>query len=134
MEIQKAGTLSGHQNPIFTVANGPDPAMLFTAGNDKGVVQWNMGTLSFERIVLPVQSSVYKLYLIPGTSLLAVGERRGLASIVDVNTGEVVARLEHHQRPVFDIIAFVDKPELILSSEDGTVSVWDRRDYSLLYH
>lgn len=133
MEIQKVGTLSGHQNPIFTVESGSEPAMLFTAGNDKGVVQWDMEALSFKRILLPVQSSVYKLYLIPGTSLLAVGERRGLVTIVDTITGEVVATLEHHQRPVFGIIAFADKPELVLSSEDGTVSVWDRRTYRLLY-
>lgn len=134
MEIQKAGTLSGHQNPIFTVANGADPTQVFTAGNDKGVVQWDLQTMSFERIILPVQSSVYKLYRIPGTSLLAIGERRGLVSVVDIDTAGVVAKLEHHQRPVFDIIAFEDKPELILSSEDGSVSVWDRRNFSLLYH
>lgn len=134
MEIQKAGTLSGHQNPIFTVENGSEPKVLFTAGNDKGVVQWNLETMAFERIVLPVQSSVYKLYLIPGTSLLAVGMRSGHVSIVDTGTGKAVAKLEHHQRPVFDIIAFTDKPELILSSEDGSVSVWNRRDFSLLYH
>lgn len=134
MEIQRAGALSGHQNPIFTVENGPEPAMLFTAGNDKGVVQWNLDSMAFGRVLLPVQSSVYKLYHIPGTSLLAVGERRGLVTIVDVDTQEVVAKLEHHQRPVFDIIAFADKPELILSSEDGSVSVWNLRDYSLLYH
>lgn len=134
IRIHKAGTLSGHQNPLFAVENGPEPEMLFTAGNDKGVVQWNLKTMSFARILYPVQSSVYKLYLIPDTALLAVGERSGLVSIIDISTQRVVAKLEHHPRPVFDIIAFNGKPELILSSEDGSVSVWNSRDFSLLYH
>lgn len=134
LEIHKAGTLAGHQNPIFTVANGPEPTMLFTAGNDKGVVQWNMETLAFERILHPVQSSVYALHLLPGTTLMAIGTRSGLVSIVDIATGEAVAQLKHHDRPVFDIKSFRKKPELVLSSEDGTVSVWDANDFRLLYH
>src|SRR5690606_24878309 len=134
LEIQKAGALTGHQNPIFTVENGPEPAMLFTAGNDKGVVQWNMETLAFERILYPVQSSVYALHLLPGTSRMAIGTRSGLVSVVDVATGKSVAQLKHHDRPVFDIKSFRNKPELVLSSEDGTVSVWDTSDFRLLYH
>ncbi len=134
LEVHKKGTLSGHQNPIFTVENGPEPSMLFTGGNDKGVVQWNMDTLAFERVLCPVQSSVYALHLLPGTNLMAIGTRSGLVQVVDITTGQSVAKLEHHQRPVFDIKSFRDKPELILSSEDGTVSVWDTAGFRLLYH
>src|SRR5690554_6280949 len=105
-EIHKAGMLTGHQNPIFTVENGPEPTMLFTAGNDKGVVQWNIETLAFERILYPVQSSVYALHSLPGTTLIAIGTRSGLVRIVDIATGKSVAQLEHHGRPVFDIKSF----------------------------
>lgn len=134
LQIHKSGTLIGHQNPIFTVENGPEASTLFTAGNDKGVVQWNMETQAFERIVYPVQSSVYALHLLSGTTLLAIGTRSGMVIIVDVTTQLPVAKLEHHQRPVFDIKSFRNKPELVLSSEDGTVSVWDAVNFKLLYH
>jgi len=134
VQIHRAGTLTGHQNPIFAVENGPDPAMLFTAGNDKGVVQWNMESQMFERILYPVQSSVYALHWLPGTTFLVVGTRSGKVIVVDIPTQTLVASLEHHKHPVFDIKSFRTKPEMILSSEDGTVSVWDTTTFRLLYH
>src|SRR5690606_14347622 len=77
LQIDKAGTLSGHQNPIFAVENGPVPETVFTGGNDKGVVQWNLEAMAFEKILYPVQFSVYALHLIANTPLLAVGTRDG---------------------------------------------------------
>src|SRR5690606_1446196 len=134
VQIHKAGTLTGHQNPIFAVENGPETSMLFTAGNDKGVVQWNMDTFAFERILYLVQSSVYALHLLPDTTVMVIGTRRGKVMVVDTFSQKRVARREHHKRPVFDIKAFRNKPELILSSEDGTVSIWDTANFRLLYH
>ncbi len=134
LHVQHAGTLSGHQNPIFAVENGPEPHMLFTAGNDKGVVQWNLQTMAFERVLFPVHSSVYALHLLAGTTLLAIGKRDGFVIVVDVNTQRMEATLGHHRKPVFGIQSFESKPELMLSSEDGTVSVWDTVSFDLLYH
>ncbi|HLT42162.1 MAG TPA: hypothetical protein VKZ95_05605, partial [Sphingobacteriaceae bacterium] len=73
--------LSGHQNPIYTVENGPNPNMLFTAGNDKGVVLWDLDTMTFKSILMKVQTSVYALHYIPEISCLAVGEQSGKVSI-----------------------------------------------------
>lgn len=134
LQVHHAGTLTGHQNPIFAVENGPEPHMLFTAGNDKGVVQWNLQTMAFERVLFPVHSSVYAMHLLPGTPLLAIGKRDGFVVVVDVTTQRMVATLGHHRRPVFDIRSFENKPELLLSSEDGTVSVWNTDTFDLLYH
>jgi len=134
IEVIKRTTLTGHQNPIFAVATGNDPAVLFTAGNDKGVVEWNIITGTFNRILLPVKTSVYCLHHIPHSSFLAIGERSGLVTIVDFEQNKVVARLVHHQKPVFAIQAFRTKPELMVSSEDGTVSVWNTDVFNLLYH
>lgn len=134
LDIEKRGELTGHQNPVFAVENGPLPEQLFTAGNDKGVVQWNLETMAFVRVLLPVQSSVYALYHVSGTPWLAVGERSGLVTLADTVTGKPVARLQHHQKPVFDINMLTGKNELLVSSEDGSVSVWSLKDFRLLYH
>uniref|UniRef100_F4C2Z5 WD40 repeat-containing protein n=1 Tax=Sphingobacterium sp. (strain 21) TaxID=743722 RepID=F4C2Z5_SPHS2 len=134
IEVNKKYTLSGHQNPIFAVETGSTPSMLFTAGNDKGVVEWDLDVGKFKRILLPVKSSVYALHYLPAGKLLAIGERSGLVTIVDVEKHLVVARLQHHEKPIFGIQAFHTKPELIVSSEDGTVSIWDTVNFKLLYH
>ena len=133
LQIEKAGTLSGHQNPIFAVENGPDPVTVFTAGNDKGVVQWNLDTMAFEKILYPVRFSVYALHLIAGSTLLAIGTREGKVHVVDTRDQRLVATLEHHWRPVFSIKSYQHKPELVVSSEDGSVSIWNTATFELLY-
>src|SRR5690606_8241478 len=60
ININLNGTLSGHQNPVFALAiSSVDPNILFTGGNDKGVVEWDLQSKSFKRILCKVGSSVY---------------------------------------------------------------------------
>ncbi|SPZ84264.1 Uncharacterised protein [Sphingobacterium multivorum] len=51
--------------------------LFFTAGNDKGVVEWDIEQNAFKRILCAVSSSVYALRLIPGTPILAIALREG---------------------------------------------------------
>lgn len=134
IEIIKKHALTGHQNPIFALERNVDSTLLFTAGNDKGVVEWDLIKGEFKRVLLPVKSSVYCLHRIANSSLLAVGERSGLVTIVDFEANKVVAKLIHHEKPVFGIQSFYSKPELIVSSEDGTVSIWNTQSFQRLYN
>src|SRR5690606_20053972 len=134
LKIHKAGTLSGHQNPIFAIENGVGAPIIYTGGNDKGVVEWNLEKMAFERVLYPVQFSVYALHLLSNTTLLAIGTRDGMGTVVHTETGKLMAKLEHHRRPIFAIKSFKTKPELILASEDGSVSIWNTQNFELLYH
>lgn len=134
IEIKLQSTLTGHQNPIFTAENSQKPGILFTAGNDKGVVEWSLKTMSFIKVMFPVRSSVYALHCPAGLPLLIAGERNGQADIFDFAEQKVTHVLQHHKLPVFDIRTVVSKNELLLSSEDGTVSVWDLLSMKMLYN
>jgi centriolar protein POC1 len=149
--VKQIAELSGHQNPIFTVENSHSqnlgkssknpadvrsvgkPHIFFTAGNDKGVVEWSMKTMALVKVLVPVRSSVYSLHLPVDFPLLAIGERSGHVSIFDFEKQKVTAVIAHHQLPVFDIRSVRSKNELLLASEDGFVSVWDLNDYKFLY-
>lgn len=72
LSIELDAILSGHQNPIYTVENGPEPYHLFTGGNDKGLVLWNLEKMNFEKILLPVQSSIYSAHYDSNTDFLFV--------------------------------------------------------------
>ncbi|WP_411274461.1 WD40 repeat domain-containing protein [Daejeonella sp.] len=133
IEIKLQATLSGHQNPIFTAENSQKQGILFTAGNDKGVVEWNLKTMSFIKVMFPVRSSVYSLHCPTGTPFLIAGERNGQVDIFDFNEQKVIHVLQHHKLPIFDIKTVKSKNELLLSSEDGTVSVWDLASMQILY-
>ncbi len=133
IEIQLQATLSGHQNPIFTAENSQKPGILFTAGNDKGVVECSLKTMAFIKVMFPVRSSVYSLHCPFGAPLLIAGERNGQVDIFDFNEQKVIHVLQHHKLPVFDIKTVRSKNEMLVSSEDGTVSVWNMISFQLLY-
>ncbi|WP_316817339.1 WD40 repeat domain-containing protein [Pedobacter nyackensis] len=125
-------TLSGHQNPIYALANSNKMGAFFSAGNDKGVVEWSLETMSFAKIILPVQSSVYALHIYK--DLLFIAQRSGLIQVFDLLEQKVKATLSHHQKGVFDVKTIAYKNEIISTGEDGTVAVWSLNDFSLLYN
>lgn len=124
-------TLSGHQNPIYALARSPQSEIFFSAGNDKGVVEWSMETMAFVKVKIPVQSSVYFLHY--DQDRLFIGERSGAFSVLDLNSGEIIARINAHLKPIFDIKTVKAKNELITTGEDGTVAVWSLNDFSEIY-
>lgn len=125
-------TLSGHQNPIYALANSNKAGVFFSAGNDKGVVEWSLETMSFVKVILPVQSSVYALHTYK--DLLFIAQRSGLILVFDLLEQKLKATLSHHQKGVFDIKVIAHKNELISTGEDGTVAIWSLTNFALLYN
>jgi WD40 repeat protein len=125
-------TLSGHQNPVYALANAPAADRFYSAGNDKGVVEWSLTTMAFVRVLVPVQSSVYALQRLD--NLLFIGQRSGVILVFDLLQEKLVIVLKHHQKGVFDLKTLIYKNELLSTGEDGSVAVWSLTDFSLLYH
>ena len=125
IEIEQVASLPGHQNPIYTAEPSQKAGILFTAGNDTGVVEWNLTQKEFIKVLMPVKTSVYALHAPSAAPLLAVGERNGDVSLFNFIEQKIGAVLKHHKQPIFDIKSVTSKKELLVSSEDGTVSVWD---------
>lgn len=134
ISVKQIAEFSGHQNPIFTIENSQKPHIFFTAGNDKGVVEWSLKTMALVKVLMPVRSSVYSLHSPADLPLLMIGERSGQVSIFDFEKQGVSAVISYHKLPVFDIRSVQSKNELLLSSEDGSVSVWNLNDFSFLYN
>ncbi|MBE8719924.1 WD40 repeat domain-containing protein [Sphingobacterium pedocola] len=132
-ELLLKGTLTGHQNPIFALEGIPGKSLLFSGGNDKGVVEWDLKEMKFRRVLCTVPASVYTLYHIPQTNYLAVGMRNGEIYIVDFTKQELVAKLKVETGAVFCIKSLRGKQELIATGEEGKAYVWDLKNFELLY-
>ena len=133
-EINLIGTLTGHQNPVFALAiSRVNHDVLFTAGNDKGVVEWDLKTMSFKRILCKVDSSVYSLLPLPGCNLLAIGMRSGKILIVDTEHQTLKASLNTDRGAIFSIKTMDEKKELIAIGEEGVAYVWSLESFELLY-
>lgn len=124
-------TFTGHQNPVYALANSDKNGIFFSAGNDKGVVEWSLNEMSFIMVKTPVQSSVYCLHNYKDQ--LFIGERSGAFNVYDFIKQEIVARVNAHPKPIFDIQTIKNKNELLTSSEDGSVGVWSLNDFSEIY-
>lgn len=124
-------TFSGHQNPVYALVNSDQPELFLSAGNDKGVVEWSLTNMAFVKVKVPVQSSVYCLHRYHHQ--LFIGERSGAFSVFDLNTSKIVARVNAHTKPIFDIQTIKGKNELLTTGEDGTVAVWSLVDFKEIY-
>lgn len=124
-------TLSGHQNPVYALANSDKDGIFFSAGNDKGVVEWSLKEMAFVMVKLPVQSSVYCLHNY--NNQLFIGERSGAFSVYDFMEQKVIARINAHTKPIFNIQTVSSKNELLTTGEDGSAAVWSLKDFSEIY-
>ena len=137
LKVEQSAILAGHQNPVYTVEAPQKPGIIFTGGNDKGVVEWSLEKKEFIKVLFPVQSSVYALHCPPLFPILVSGERSGQLSIWDFELQKITCISHHHKLPIFDIKSVGSKKELLVASEDGTVSVYNlnsgKTDYPFLY-
>jgi len=124
-------TLPGHQNPVYALAHSNQDELFFSAGNDKGIVEWSLADLAFVKVKMPVQSSVYCLHYY--NHQVFVGERSGAFSVYDLKKQEVIARTNAHLKPIFNIKTVQTKNELITTGEDGSVAVWSLSDFKEIY-
>jgi centriolar protein POC1 len=125
MTAEKIAELTGHGNPIFTLELSQKPGILFTGGNDKGLVEWSLKTNSFIKVMFPVNASIYAIHCPAGYPLMFAGLRSGQVLVFDFIQQKVIKSLSHHVKPIFDIKSVNHKKELLIASEDGTVSVWN---------
>lgn len=131
LEISKSAHLTGHHHPVYAMAMAAGGKGFYTAGNDKGVVQWNLEKPGFEKVLCLVPHTVYALHVLPEQQGLLLSMRNGEVWRVNTDNGQVVERFDLHQKPVFAIgsrIGAGGLRELIIGSEDGGVSVWNLQD------
>lgn len=133
IDISLSKSLTGHQNPIFAVEGRLDTLTFFTAGNDKGIVEWDLQEGKFKRILCAVPASVYALHMIPDSTLLAVGMRNGEVWLVDVLTQSLANKFKVDKGAVFAVQSIPSKQELIAIGEEGVAYVWSLENHALLY-
>jgi centriolar protein POC1 len=133
MTVKKNAELTGHGNPVFALELSQKPGILFSGGNDKGLVEWSLKNNAFIKVMFPVTASIYAIHCPVGLPLLFAGLRNGDVLVFDFIKQTIITTLKYHQKPVFDIKSCNHKQELLVASEDGTVSVWSLKTFDLLH-
>ena len=133
VQVSLATTLAGHQNPIFALDYAVSSASLFTGGNDRGIVEWDMNNGTFKRVLCAVPASVYVLKFLPTTNILLAGLRNGEVWFIDVVKQELLRKLEVEKGAVFALCYLSEKNEVLGIGEEGVAYVWSLDSFELLY-
>ena len=96
---EKIAELTGHGNPIFTLELSQKPGILFTGGNDKGLVEWSLKDNAFIKVMFPVAASVYAIHCPQGYPLLFAGLRNGDVLVFDFIEQKIIKTLKDTSPP-----------------------------------
>src|ERR1700760_1226249 len=91
---EKIAELTGHGNPIFTLEPSQKPGILFTGGNDKGLVEWSLRDNAFIKVMFPVNASIYAIHGPADFPLLFTGLRSGEVKVFDFIKQQLVSSLK----------------------------------------
>jgi WD40 repeat protein len=84
--------------------------------------------------MFPVNASIYAIHCPAGYPLMFTGLRSGQVLVFDFIQQKLIKSLSHHLKPIFDIKSVNHKKELLVASEDGTVSVWSLDTLEILHN
>lgn len=119
MEIN---TLEGHNNPVYAIVSHPQLPVFYTAGNDKGIVEWSLESNTHSRIFKQVKTSVYCLAVIPESNLLVAGCNDSNILFFDLETTQLKFTIKA-DAPVFCLKYSSKKRELVASSANGLIII-----------
>src|SRR5690606_25926985 len=121
VDVSLHQTLIGHRSAIYSLALNEGAGWLYSGGSDSGVVEWNLDTGAFSRVLCPVSSPVLTIELISEFQLLALGLQNGKVQLVDANSGHIVQVLEIGQLGVFGL-KYVPGGKLLCGTAEGNFS------------
>jgi WD40 repeat protein len=118
----KATTLPGHSNPIYAVIAHPNKNLFYTAGNDKGIVEWDTATKKHNRVFNQVKSTVYALTIVVDFNLLIAGCNDGNMLFFDLDTTKLLETIAV-KGAVFDLKYVAHKNEILASTDSGQILI-----------
>jgi WD40 repeat protein len=115
-------TLSGHQNPVYAVKYHPTKPYFYTAGNDKGIVEWDVNTNTHQRIFNAIKATTYALEIIEEQDVLVAGCNNGDLLLIDLKEFKLIESIKLGSA-IFKIKFLKFKNELLISTDKGIMYV-----------
>jgi WD40 repeat protein len=128
----KATTLLGHNNPIYSVIAHPNLRLFYTAGNDKGIIEWDLNTHQHRRIFNQIKSTVYTLFIIDELSLLIAGCNDGNILFFDLETTQLLETI-FVRGAVFDLKFISYKNEILASTDSGQILIINPEERKIIH-
>src|SRR5688572_1351117 len=100
---EKIAELSGHTHSIYTLEKGEKPHLIFSAGSDGYITEWDIEKKEASRVIIKSNIAIYSLLYVEEKGLLFSGDNSGNIGIIDLINLKHIKILNFHSAPVFDL-------------------------------
>ncbi|MEQ9188645.1 MAG: WD40 repeat domain-containing protein [Cryomorphaceae bacterium] len=133
MQAKRVATLKAHVAPLYALARGRSAETLFSAGGDRVVAEWDLDKAATLPFGIRTEATIYSLLNIDDR-ILIIGTNRGSMHVVDLETSQEIRHLKLHDQGVFHLVYCAKHKRVYAGSADGSLSVWEADQWSLLWH
>ncbi|MGE0771117.1 MAG: WD40 repeat domain-containing protein [Cyclobacteriaceae bacterium] len=103
IEVKKFATLTGHRDAIYTLQPGEFDHIVYSAGGDGMIVEWDLRQPDQGDLLVKVPNSVYALHRLPETNQLVVAQNQQGIHLIDLRERKEIASLHLTTSSIFDI-------------------------------
>lgn len=128
--IKKIKEFTGHTAAIYKIIAGKDDHTFISAGGDGIVAEWNTENDDIGKALAKVNSSIFSICQIPGTSLIAVGQLDGTLQIFDLETASEFIQIFTEPHAIYAVICHHNF--LFAASGNGKVWVYATETFRLI--
>ncbi|HVD98040.1 MAG TPA: WD40 repeat domain-containing protein [Cytophagaceae bacterium] len=130
IEVEKAATLTGHRDCIYSLEKAADEKTFFSAAGDGMVVLWNLADPENGHLIAKLENSVYALSYLPEKNQLLIGQNFNGVHLVDVASKKELRSAAITDSYIFDLIT--DPKRILAATGDGTLVVLSLEDLSTI--
>ncbi len=127
-----AGTLAGHRGSMAELLFTRDGTRLFSTGQDGTLKLWDLCNTGLIRETPPTPSSSWSICLDPTESFVLTSDYAGMIQVRGARCLSLLMEFKAHDLPAQGIAFAPDGSSVASGGRDGTVALWDPRDWSLI--
>jgi len=132
IQVNKLHTLTGHNDCIYALAEGPDPRYFFTGSGDGMVVLWDLDDPKDGKLIAKVNHSVYALEVDRKRNQLIIGHNFEGIHIIDLVDQIELWSLNITNQSIFDIKVWENN--IFVATADGMVIIIDTETRAVKKH
>jgi len=124
-KVALAQTLTGHSDPVTSVAISPDGQTLASGSWDKNIKLWDLATGTQILTLTGHSDLVDSVAISPDSKIVASGSKDKTIKLWDLATGTQILTLTGHSDWVYSVAISPDSKIVVSASADNTIKLWD---------